>query len=166
MTALEITPPLCNDEPQLKRARSSTRQDPKAVSYPMPKLVHLTGSSRLAPPGYVIGTLLFLAASLLGAGCLPGDRGSSLLISNECEHEIWVRARNGSALPADMLTSAGERIVPGTAVDFPGPDSGIGGITVSVSAVQNEAGKLLTVPHSDEKSPTFHVRGEMCPGSR
>lgn len=106
---------------------------------------------------------LCLCSSAALAACLPGDRAKTLIVSNQCSHEVWVRVReSGSAQPEDMATTRGERIAPGRAVAFSVFDNDADGLTLSATAVDGAIGQLLPVPHSDDDRRTFDIRGPSC----
>ena len=108
--------------------------------------------------------LLVFVATVLGSACLPGDRGKTLWVANNCDKEVWIRVRESSTATAeDILTTQGEQIAPHERSRFSVFDNDLDGLALSVSPIQSQAGKLTVVSHSEEPSRVFKIEGAICP---
>lgn len=112
---------------------------------------------------YRIPRLALLYGVLLTA-CLPGDPGKALFISNECDHEIWVRAsESGSVSPAELKATTPTRVLPSARMEFSAFDNDTDGLVISVGATESDIGQLIPVPHSDDRTLEVRVAGpEQC----
>src|SRR5437867_11606147 len=111
-----------------------------------------------------ITLLLVFVAAGLGSACLPGDRGKTLWVANNCDKGVWVRVRESSTATAeDILTTQGEQIPPHERSRFSVFDNDLDGLALSVSPIQSQAGKLTVVTHSEEASRVFKIEGAICP---
>jgi hypothetical protein len=110
----------------------------------------------------ITGWLLVMAC--VAPACLPGDKAKDLWVVSRCPSPIWVRGSEvGDASKDDFVKESGALVSPGERQRFPIFDNDGDGVTLSVSAVQGEVGKLTTIPHSDADVRTVEIRDSVCP---
>lgn len=82
-----------------------------------------------------------------------------------CPTPVWIRgSETGQASENDFVKgSSGASVSPGQRQLFPVFDNDGDGVTLSVSAIPGEIGKLTTIPYSDAGVRTVKIEGSMCP---
>lgn len=101
----------------------------------------------------------------MASSCLPGDRGRDLWVVSRCPNPVWINASEvGDASADDFVKgNSGTSVSPGQRQLFPVFDNDGDGVTLSVSAIPSELGKLKTIPHADAEERTVEIEGSMCP---